>query len=60
MNGKKISKLSPQTITIGNRDADAELIMRILDYQKEKNYASAAAAVRALCEDALDFKKAIR
>ncbi len=49
-----------RVITIGNRMDDADLIRRILAYQKEKNFTSAAAAVRALCEDALDFKKAMR
>ena len=49
-----------RTITIGNKYSDSDLIRRILEYQKAKNYVSAADAVRALCEDALDFKKAMR
>lgn len=49
-----------QKITIGNIQSDAELIKRILQYKSEKNFASAAAAVRALCEDALNFKKAAK
>jgi hypothetical protein len=49
-----------RTITIGNAAKDADLIARILQYQKEKNIPNAAATVRALCEDALDFKKAMR
>ena len=56
----KKEKLPSQQITVGNRVADAELIERIIAYQKEKNFKSGADAVRALCKDALDIKKAIR
>ena len=55
-----MEKKPKKMITIGNRDSDAKLIDRILAYQKEKNFTSAAAAVRSLCEDALDFKKATK
>lgn len=51
------TKAPKQSITIGNKTNDAELIDRILAYQKENNYKSAADTVRSLCEVALDFKK---
>lgn len=57
---KEKRKYSNRVITIGNSENDGELIDRILSYQKEKNLSSAAAAVRALCEDALAIKKAMR
>ena len=49
-----------QTITIGNKVDDTELITDILAYQKEKNLSSAAETVRSLCRDALAIKKAIK
>ena len=49
-----------QLITIGNSSKDAELIAEILKYKKERNLKSAADAVRILCEDALNMKKAMR
>lgn len=55
-----MEKQQKRTILIGNSAADANLIPRILQYQKEKQLASAAAAVRSLCEDALNFKKAAK
>lgn len=57
---KKVSKDPAQRITIGNRTNDAELIDRILAYKDENKNASAADAVRELCEIALDFKKLTR
>jgi len=57
---KVISQQLSRKITIGNKESDRDLIKRILEYQTAKNYVSAADAVRALCEDALDFKKAMR
>ncbi len=53
-------KTPKQQITIGNRDDDADLIDRILAYQKEKNFKYASEAVRKLCEDALAIKKAMK
>ena len=55
-------KTSEQThrITIGNTDKDKELIMRITEYKKERNFSSLAEAVRSLCRDALDIKRATK
>ena len=49
-----------QSITIGKRDADSDLVNRILTYQKKKGLRSAADAVRQLCDDALKFKEAAK
>lgn len=54
---EKKSTVPKQRISIGTRDADAELIDRIIAYKAENKYANAADAVRALCEFALDYKK---
>ncbi len=54
------SKRPKQIITIGNRTDDAELIDKILKYQKKRNLPTGAAAVRELCEDAIKFKEASR
>ena len=40
-------------------EKDAELVKKIQEYQKERNYTSFIDAVRALCEDALQFKKLV-
>ena len=50
----------PNKITIGNKDSDKELVARIFRYQQKKGIRYTADAVRELCEDALDFKKATR
>lgn len=55
MNATSISHT--QIITIGNANKDTELVAKIKRYQREKNYTSAADAVRALCEYALDMKE---
>ena len=57
---KDYMKETARVITIGNANNDAELIKRILKYQEEKKLSSAAAAVRELCRDALDIKKALK
>lgn len=50
----------PSTVVIGSKDSDKELIARIFKYQQEKGIRYTDDAVRELCEDALDFKKATR
>lgn len=40
-------------------DKDAELVKKIQEYQQEKQFPSFVDAVRALCKDALQFKKLI-
>jgi len=49
-----------QQITIGNAYKDSELISRILKFKEERGLKSAADAVRILCEDALNIKKAMK
>ena len=49
-----------RSITIGNAQKDEELIKEIVQYQKQKNFTSAADVVRELCKDALAIKKATR
>lgn len=53
----KVEKLPTQTIKIGTKASDAELIDKVLAYQKDNNFKNAADAVRSLCEIALDFKR---
>lgn len=49
-----------QSISIGGKESDAELIEKILLYMREKNIRYATDAVRKLCEDALAFKEAVK
>lgn len=53
-------KKPPQTISIGSKDTDKELIKKIFAYQQEKRIRYTADAVRSLCEDALAIKKAMK
>ena len=49
-----------ERISIGGKDGDAELVARIVQYQKENNFRYASDAVRSLCEIALGFKNLIK
>lgn len=55
-----MERKAPQSISIGAKESDKELIEKIFQYQKEKGIRYTADALRVLCEDALAIKNALK